>query len=147
MDNTDSNQRDILLAEDDSDDVFLFQLALKEMPFPINMRHAENGEVLFTLLKQYIPELLFLDIHMPCKDGVSCIIEIRKNREYDNLPVVMYTSHATENYVDDCFRNGANMYMVKSKTFKELVENLKTIFSFDWKKQMFYPPKQQFVLS
>jgi DNA-binding NarL/FixJ family response regulator len=147
MDKVDNVNMEVLLAEDDQDDVLLFQLALKEMTFPTHLRHAENGEVLFTLLKQYIPDLLFLDIHMPCKDGVSCIIEIRKNKEYDNLPVVMYTSHSTENYIDDCFRNGANLYLIKNKTFRELVENLRTIFSFDWKKQMFYPPKQQFVLS
>ena len=147
MKNADPRRKDVILAEDDNDDVLVFELAAKESEIAMDIRHADNGDKLFVLLKQDVPDVLFLDIHMPCKDGVACIVEIRKHHEYDNLPVIMYTSHTTEKHVNDCFRNGANLYMIKTRTIKELANNLRSIFSIDWKNHMYYPPKHQFVLS
>ncbi len=139
--------KDILLAEDDSDDVLIFETALKELDLSYMLRHAENGEVLFVLLKDRIPYILFLDIHMPCKDGLSCIVEIRKNRAYDKLPVVMYTSNLSDKIVDECFRSGANLYMTKTDTFGALTEKIKKVFSIDWEDYLHYPPQHQFMLS
>jgi len=140
-------EKDILLAEDDNDDVVIFETALKELNMPYMMRRAENGDVLFVLLKERVPYILFLDIHMPCKDGMSCIVEIRKNREYDKLPVVMYTSELSSKIVEESFRNGANLYMTKTTTFSALTEKLKKVFSIDWTDYLHYPPSDQFVLS
>ena len=140
-------EKDILLAEDDNDDVLIFEMAMKQMDFPYLMRHADNGDVLFLLLKEKVPYILFLDIHMPCKDGVACIVEIRKNKEYDNLPVIMYTSNMSNKIVEECFRNGANLYMTKTSTINSLVDKLKKVFAIDWNDYLHYPPQNQFVLS
>lgn len=140
----------ILLAEDDQDDVVIFELAIneinKEYRLPVYMRHAKDGEILFVLLKENVPDILFLDINLPCRDGLSCIREIRKNKEYDGLPVIMYTAHKQDTKIEDAFRNGANYYVVKSNTIPELAEKLKKICSIDWKTYMHYPPRDQFVL-
>lgn len=139
-------EKDILLAEDDSDDVCIFELAMQEMKFPYSLRHAKNGDILFVLLKDKIPYILFLDINMPCKDGIACIIEIRKNREYDQLPVVMYTGHLAEKLINESYRNGANLYLTKTSMYNELVLKLNKIFSINWKEQLYYPPQSQFML-
>ena len=138
---------DILLAEDDIDDVLSFDLAMKEMSFSFILRNADNGDLLFVLLKERIPDILFLDILMPCKDGVTCIIEIRRNKDYNHMPVIMYTAMNSEEYIEDSYKNGANFYLLKTNSIHELSEKLKKIFSVDWKNFMYYPPKQQFVLS
>lgn len=140
-------EKDILLAEDDNDDVVIFEMALKEAGIPYYLRHAENGDVLFVLLKEKQPYILFLDIHMPCKDGLSCITEIRKNRDYDNLPVVMYTSEFSNKIVEQSFRSGANLYITKTNTLSELTAKLKKVFSIDWNDYLHYPPQNQFMLS
>ncbi len=140
-------QKDILLAEDDMDDVLIFEMALKSIKVPHALRHAENGDRLFILLRERVPYILFLDIHMPCKDGMACIVEIRKNREYDNLPIVMYTSNLSDKIIDDCFRNGANLYVAKSASFSELTQKLRKVFDIDWGDYLHYPPHSHFVLS
>lgn len=141
------NERDILLADDDAEDVFIFETALQDAEIAYVLRHANNGDALFVLLKDKLPYILFLDINMPCKDGVACITEIRKNREFDNLPVVMYTSNLSAKVVDECFEKGANLYMAKSFTFNTLIQNLKKVFAIDWEDYLHYPPKNRFVLS
>jgi CheY-like chemotaxis protein len=136
----------VLLAEDDHDDVLIFELALEKVPVSVELRSAEDGERLFELLKELIPDILFLDINLPCKDGVACIAEIRRNSEYNNLPVIMYTSFKSKQYIDRCYQSGANFYIVKGNTINELAEKLKRIFSIDWKNFMYYPPLGEFVM-
>lgn len=145
MDN--SSKKDILIAEDDREDVEILKLALDESNIGYELRHAENGDRLFVLLKEKIPYLLFLDIHMPCKDGVSCIVEIRKNRAYDALPIIVYTGNLYQKIVDDCFENGANLYVTKATTFTALSEKIKRIFEIDWNGSLYYPMRHQFVLN
>ena len=142
-----NKEKDILLAEDDNDDVLIFDLAMQQTDIAYTMRHAENGDMLFVLLKEQIPYILFLDIQMPCKDGLACIGEIRKNKSYDNLPVIMYTSNMSNKIMEECFRTGANFYMTKTTTLNSLVEKLKKIFAIDWSDYLHYPPQNQFVLS
>lgn len=142
-----THNKDILLAEDDLDDVLIFDMALKQIKLSYILRHADNGDILFVLLKDKIPYILFLDINMPCKDGVTCIQEIRKNREYDKMPVVMYTSNLSDRIIEECYRNGANLYLAKTNTLSALVTKLKKIFAIDWDDYLHYPTQQHFVLS
>ena len=138
--------KDVLLAEDDPDDVLIFELAIKELPFPLVLRHAEDGDMLFVMINQMIPDIIFLDIHMPCKDGVTCITQIRKNESLDHVPVIMYTALKSVEYVNKCYENGANFFLIKADSIGELTEKLEKIFSIDWKTYMYYPPKNQFVM-
>ena len=101
----------------------------------------------FVLLKEQVPDILFLDINIPCKDGISCIREIRKNKEYDSLPVIMYTGQRQDSRVEEAFREGANYYIVKSNTVSELAKKLKKVCSIDWRSITHYPSREQFVIS
>src|SRR3546814_7430667 len=56
------NRRDILLAEDDLDDVEIFEMALNDLALSYEIRHAKNGDQLLELLRERVPYILFLDI-------------------------------------------------------------------------------------
>lgn len=138
--------KEIMLAEDDVDDVMLFTEAIKQIDSSLLLRHAENGNMVFVLLNEKLPDILFLDIYMPYKDGVSCLMEIRKNRAYDSLPIIMYTGIERDITIEDCYANGANLYVTKTAHFTELVDKLKRILSLDWKKGLLYPARDHFVI-
>ena len=137
---------DVLLADDDLDDAEIFEMALQKAEVSYILRHAKDGKHLFVLLKEKIPYILFLDISMPCEDGISCIIALRKDRTYDRLPVVMYSSLSFPRYVEDAYRNGANYFMVKTGDMTSMVTNLKRIFSIDWTSYQYFPVRDEFVL-
>jgi DNA-binding response OmpR family regulator len=139
--------KEILLAEDDPDDVDFFETAIKGTNIPVDIRHARDGEELFVELQKAVPNILFLDIQMPCKDGISCILQIRKNREYDQLPVIMFTSLSHQQYVDKTYRYGANYYVIKPLSIASLIQKLRYILSVEWEKQLYYPPKSEYLLS
>lgn len=137
---------DVLLADDDNDDVEIFSWAMQEAEIQHELRHAADGTRLFVLLKEKIPYILFLDVEMPGKDGLSCIREIRGNSAYDRLPVIIYSSHTYPNYLESAFRNSANLYMTKSVDAQTTVGHLKKIFSIDWRNYMQFPIFENFVL-
>ena len=138
--------RNVFLAEDDEDDVLIFRLALHKLPIFIELKQAPDGDRLMELLREQIPDIIFLDIKMRGKDGMSCIVDIRRNSEYNHIPVVMYTSLKGQKFVDECYSSGANFYLMKANSISQLAEKLKLIFSIDWKSFNYYPPKTEFVL-
>ena len=139
--------RNVFLAEDDEDDVLIFRLALHKLSIVVELKHASDGDMLLDLLRKEIPDMIFLDIKMRGKDGMSSITEIRSNSEYNHVPVIMYTSLKGEKYVDESYANGANFYLLKANSITQLANKLTMLFSIDWKSYTYYPPKTEFVLT
>ena len=137
----------VLLAEDDLDDVLIFQLAINKLPFAILLTHVDDGDKLISKLEEILPDIIFLDINMPCQGGKECIKDIRSKKKFDAVPVIMYTAHKHENYIEETFRNGANFYLIKTNSVDELADRLKQILSINWKQFMYYPTKSDYVLA
>lgn len=137
----------IMIAEDDDDDFYIFSVAIEELSFTVVLTRAENGEILIKLLNDdKTPDILFLDLMLPGKDGRQCLKEIRANHKFDTLPVVMYSSLRDIQEVEFCYREGANLYVIKPSGYADLKEILERILSIDWKKVLYYPPLSQFVI-
>jgi CheY-like chemotaxis protein len=143
---TDIKPTNVMIAEDDDDDFFIFSVAISETAFTVILRRAEDGELLMKLLKEQVPDILFLDLLMPCKDGKQCLLEIRSDRRYDNLPIIVYTALEDLETVEYCYRQGSNLFTIKPNSIEDLKEALQRILSIDWKKTMYFPPKSEFVI-
>ena len=137
-----TNNRDphILLVEDDNEDILFFQLAVRSLPFAVLLTTTENGLNLLELLEQIFPDVIFLDNFMPHKSGQECIREIRANKKYDSIPIIIYTSHKSPHLAETAYRNGANLYVLKPKTMRELVEKIQMILKMDWRNSILYQP-------
>jgi CheY-like chemotaxis protein len=121
----------ILLADDDVDDRFFFDKALKEIPVTSNLVTVSNGELLMQYLAdrlQHLPDVLFLDLSMPRKTGFECLAEIKDNEKLKNLPVIIFTTSFTrgidfeDNLKKTFSRMGADDYIRKPGDFDELKE-------------------------
>lgn len=143
---TELKPTNVLIAEDDDDDFFIFSVAISETAFTVILRRAEDGELLMKLLQEQIPDILFLDMLMPCKDGKQCLLEIRSDRRYDSLPVIVYTSLEDLETVEYAYRQGSNLFTIKPNSIEDLKEALQRVLSIDWKKTMYFPPKSEFVI-
>lgn len=143
---TGSKSTNVMIAEDDDDDFFIFSVAISETAFTVILRRAEDGELLMKLLQEQIPDVLFLDLLMPCKDGRQCLLEIRSDRRYDSLPIIVYTALEDLETVEYCYRQGSNLFTIKPNSIEDLKEALNRILSIDWKKTMYFPPKSEFIV-
>jgi len=68
----------LLLADDDTDDCFFFREALGELPFMSTLTTVNNGVELMNRLTDqsyHLPDILFLDLNMPLKTGIECLME------------------------------------------------------------------------
>ncbi len=118
----------IMIADDDKDDIELFQSAVKECSLNIKVSTAKNGEMLIELLeKEPAPDVIVFDLNMPCMNGYDCLKVIRKNREYNHVPIMILSTSSAQRDIDYCFSNGANYYLVKPHSIdalNKLVNNL-----------------------
>lgn len=139
--------QNVLMAEDDDEDFDLFSEATRELSLKMILTRAENGEVLMKILHDTVPDMLFLDILMPCRDGKDCLHEIRSHKKFDDLPIIVYTSLKDFETIEFCYRKGTNLYVYKPHSFGELTEVIGKIFSMNWKKIKYYPKLSDFVLN
>lgn len=119
----------VMLADDDIDDRFFFEKALKEIPIPTHLITVNNGEQLMEYLLEDtnpLPDVLFLDLSMPRKTGFECLSEIKENIKLKGLTVIMLTTSFTKGFeLEDNLRNtlirmGASDYIRKPLTFEIL---------------------------
>ena len=124
-------QLNILLADDDTDDCFFFEKALREISIPTQLNTVNDGERLMDYLSknsEQLPDVLFLDLNMPRKSGFECLTEIVENIKLKEIPVVMFSTSYTldRNYeqsmIDVLFRMGAQDYIRKPGDFAKLRE-------------------------
>lgn len=137
----------VLMAEGDKDDFDILADAIEKVPVKVMLTRAENGDVLMKLIHDKIPDLLFLDIILPCRDGRDCIREIRSDKKFDNLPIIVYTSIKDLDAIEFCYRWGTNLFVHKPQTYSEIADIVRKIFSVNWKKMQYYPSRNEFVLN
>ena len=90
----------IMLADDDADDRFLFKKALKEIPITTHLTTVSNGEELmdyFFKNSMNLPDVLFLDLSMPRKTGFECLVEIKENKKLEAIPIIGFTTSIPSN--------------------------------------------------
>ena len=137
----------VLLADDDDDDFELFEEAIRDLNVNVKLSRAENGDILLKLLDADIPDILFLDILMPKCDGRDCLQDIRRQRKFDQLPIIVYTSMSDFDSIEFCYRHGSNFYVLKPASYTELVQVLESIFAVNWKKMLYFPPRDSYVIN
>jgi CheY-like chemotaxis protein len=124
----------IFYTDDDKDDQFLF----KEVVTSINPEHKvyqNHGGELLDMLRTPPPkpDLIFLDLNMPHKNGFEVLAEMRKDIELENIPVVIFSTSNSETVIDTCRQLGASMYVSKPEAYPELVSRINSVLNLDWK--------------
>ena len=139
----------IVLADDDNDDRELFKEAVEEAALNINLDFAEDGRCLLNLLnnEKHIPDLIFLDLNMPHKNGMECLAEIRKNINLKNVPVIIYSTSSSIKDIDESYNLGANLYVKKPSSFNELKTITGKVLSLDWNKYKPHASRNMFLFS
>jgi len=138
----------ILLADNDEDDRHMFQEVLTKNSISAFLMTVADGERLMNVLSTLpLPDLIFLDINMPRKNGIECLTEIRSNKKFDNVPVFMFSTSWYKEEIDATYEKGANLYIPKLFFFSEQKTIIEKLFSVHWKDYLAKIPREQFVLS
>ncbi|MEO7263422.1 MAG: response regulator [Ferruginibacter sp.] len=138
----------IYLADDDSDDRDIFRDALAESVSGINLELAINGKNLISLLESSNPkpDIIFLDLNMPLKNGFECLEEIRKNKELKSLPIVIYSTTSNPEQVKKTLIYGANLFWQKPSDFNSIKKMLHKILHMPFDNYLPKAKKEHFIL-
>jgi CheY-like chemotaxis protein len=142
--------RYILLADDDKDDSFLFQEILDELPLSTHLTTVFNGEQLMQLLhetKEQLPDVLFLDLNMPRKNGFDCLLEIKGSEKLKFLSVIIFSTSYEPEVVSLLYENGAHYYIRKPNSYRQLKKLIHQALILTETTYIKNPPHEKFVLS
>ena len=140
----------VLLADDDEDDRLIFKDAIDEVKVKTVVTVLNDGEQLMNYLNQKAPQLpnvVFLDLNMPKKNGMECLKEIRANPKLKDVSVAIYSTSASEEDIEETFVKGANIYIKKPNDFAELKRIISEVLSINWQYHTSGLNKENFLLS
>lgn len=143
-------QFNILLADDDNDDRLFFSMALEALSIPIELSTVVDGEKLMEYLFEnlnHLPDVIFLDLNMPRKNGFECLLEIKLNQKLNQLPVIIFSTSFEQEVVNLLYKNGATYFIRKPSEvlqFKRVIQQTFTLLSQENKQ---IPSRENFVLT
>jgi CheY-like chemotaxis protein len=113
----------ILLVEDEDDDAFLMEIAMKKIPSPPAMSRVTNGQQAIDYLKgdgKYaeraaypLPKLIFLDLKLPLLHGFDVLNWIKAQPTFNDIHVAVLTGSLEEIDRQRAIRQGANSFHIK----------------------------------
>lgn len=143
-------QLNLWLADDDMDDCIFFKEALEELQVKANLTSIFDGvELMHQLYKDgaNIPDVIYLDLNMPRKNGFECLSEIKANEQFMQIPIIIFSTSYDADVVSNLHECGANYYMRKPGEFshlKKIIHKSLLLISSSDKSQT---PKDKFVIN
>lgn len=142
----------IFLTDDDADDCLLFSEALQEVAgdSQTQLTIASDGVKLMQVLDQTVPpapEIIFLDLNMPRKNGFECLDEIRNDPKLKDIPVVIFSTSSNKDVVERTYQQGANYYICKPQSYSVLKQTIAFVLSLDNQSLYNRPLREQFVIN
>ena len=141
----------ILLADDDTDDCIFFKEAVEELLLSTQLTAVNDGEQLMKLLTNEtneLPDVLFLDLNMPRKNGFECLSEIKGNQKLRQLPVIIFSTSFEQEVVNLLYRNGAQYFIRKPSEFSQFKKIIhQTFITLIIPQNILQPNRENFVLT
>lgn len=139
----------IILADDDADDRLLFEDAINETQIETNLFQCNDGQQLMSYLlsdNKVLPEIIFLDLNMPIKNGMQCLKEIRAHNDLKDLCIAIYSTSSSEKDIEETFVNGANIYINKPNSYDKLKAAIEKVLQINWQYHTSSLNKDTFLL-
>ena len=125
----------ITLADDDEDDRNFFNDAISDLKISNKLTIFKNGQDLMDYLEHpdtVLPDILFLDLNMPCKTGNECLKDIRANPKFKDISIAIYSTSSSDKDIEETFVGGANIYIKKPNDFSKLKKVLNEVVNLNW---------------
>ncbi len=127
----------ILLIEDNEGDVLLTREALESSSIIGELEVKKNGELAINYLLSLIsdrskdlPDLIFLDINLPKKNGHEVLQFIKSNELLKHLPVIMLTTSSSDYDIMTSYKNQANCFIMKPVDINSFMEVIGKVIEF-----------------
>lgn len=119
--------KSILVVEDEPNIVLSLQFLMKKAGFEV--RVARDGDEALATVRERAPDLILLDVMIPKRDGYDVCQTIRANPEWSGVYIIMLTAKGREVDREKGLALGANDYVTKPFSTRDLTEKVKQILN------------------
>jgi CheY-like chemotaxis protein len=130
----------MLLFEDDDNDAFLLQRALKKADINNPVQRVKDGQEGIDYLsgsgpyydrQQFpFPRVVLLDLKMPRKSGMEVLEWMKKHPEFKVIPTIIFTASKEQQDIAMSYGLGANCFVTKPSKFEDLEHLVKILHEF-----------------
>jgi len=121
--------RRILIADDEPDIVTSLEFLMRGGNYEV--RVALNGEEALRLAESFRPDVVLLDVMMPQRSGFEVCQKIRANPALQEIKIIMLTAKGRNAERDRGLDLGANAYVTKPFSTKELMNTVRGLLPAD----------------
>jgi DNA-binding response OmpR family regulator len=122
-----SRQARILVADDDDDIRDLVAFKLAQAGFAVQT--AADGTAALAAIEDGPPDLAVLDVMMPGLSGIDVLRKIRDREDMAGVRVILLTARSRDADVDAGFATGADDYVIKPFSPRELLHRVNTVLA------------------
>ena len=115
----------LLLVDDEPNILISLEFLMKREGYQVLL--ARDGVEALELLAQHRPDLILLDVMMPRKNGFEVCQELRANDAYKSIRILILTAKGRDTDVAKGLALGADAYMTKPFSTRELVEKVRSL--------------------
>ncbi len=116
---------DILVADDEPHIARALNFIFKKEGYKVEM--AFDGEAAMRMIKEYRPKVVYLDMIMPKRNGDDICREIKQDKQFQDIHVVILTAKGQELDKVKCIEAGTDEFITKPFSPKEVVDRVKAI--------------------
>lgn len=117
----------ILIVDDEPNIVLALELLMKKEGFEVHT--VDDGEKAFHAVREFLPDLVLLDIMMPKMDGYEVCQRIRSDASMKSVRIVMLTAKGREVEKEKGLALGADSYITKPFSTREVVSKVKELLT------------------
>lgn len=120
----------LLIAEDSDEDFEVLKLLMQQMKVQNPIHRCTNGDKVLDFIYQEgecgdrrsapLPSAILLDLNLPGTDGREVLEQLKGDRSFKDIPIVIFTTSANPKDIKFCYQNGANGYLIKPVDIDEL---------------------------
>jgi CheY-like chemotaxis protein len=122
-------QKVVLLIDDDEEEMIILSNAFEIAGIDRTCKWISNTEEALQFLQQTVPDCIFVDLNMPKKNGLACLLEIKSMDSMRDVPIVLYSTSVDGETTKKAREAGVAWCIQKTNSIQSLVKHLNLIFS------------------
>lgn len=138
----------VILADHDEGNLVLFRNILQEFKIQVKVKTFFNGRELMDHLNEHIlvPEVVFMNYHLPMKNALQCLGEIKADQKFDPMTTIVYAESLSADEEEYVFVTGANIFMKKPDNYTDMKKNVTDVISVTWQYHTSGLNKNNFIM-
>ncbi len=117
----------IIVADDDEDILDLVVFKLTQAGYEVH--GVADGVAALAAIEADPPRLAILDVMMPGLSGIDVLRKVRANEATSDLDIILLTARSSDSDVDAGYATGANDYVIKPFSPRELLHRVNTLLA------------------